>query len=43
MIRLLSLIVRNQWAPDSSDRKGHRGQEVEAPLWEKVADAEAQG
>lgn len=43
MIRLLSLIVRNQWAPDSSDRKGHRGQEVEAPLWEKAADAEAQG
>lgn len=43
MIRLLSLIIRNQWAPESSDRKGHRGQEVEATLWGKAADAEAQG
>lgn len=29
MIRILSLIIRNQWIPDGSDRKGHRGQEVE--------------
>lgn len=29
MVRIPALIIRSQWVPDSSDRKGRRAQEVE--------------
>lgn len=39
MIRILALILRNQWVPEGSDRKDHRGEEeVGVALWEKAAD-----